>query len=1264
MSDDSIHASILTFKHARRNSGFALVIALSLMAFVLLLLLSVTTLVSVETSSSQMTKQKLLAQNNALLAMQVALGNLQIAAGPDQRATSTADIRATTDPSKAKYTVVWDATEEVASDGEATPLKWLVSGTISSETDDDGNLVDFGASAVDEALGWPVLVSEREKEQADPDDPDSVTTVVEAVRVEPVPLTNNNNQKVGEMAWWVGDEGVKAKFNLTESTYFRDLSGADPDQRLGVSSRFGIEALEGFETPYAYTDDDFVAKLRKMISAGQAPILDSALETPLSKHYHDIGFYSRGLLTNTRDGGLKEDLTYYFELSDDLTQDPPVQNPERLTGPIIENSQGAKDTTGATALDRITWEQLNSFYNLGNEIETETTTDEDTGDEIATGEVITARAQEEDAAGVYPILTMMHLNYGFTMEGAGSYDSAIDSDATSEEIEAAAKERSYNVYTHIRPAFVLANPYNTKLKVSNYRIRFNPSDSTDVILNVYYGVAYQRSIDGVPVVDDDGDPSMAMKSFTITTHDYKDLLSNMIFVVPEVTLEPGQALYFSLSEDDDYDKKLNVINESAYVIYDESPLKEQQFVFAAQDDGGITSIRIGDPGVITGDVIEFTDGSNRRIRRMGVGLLNKTGSIGFRTYIGETNTPSEDDKILQDIGPFRYYDMGYYFSYHTQQGYWLIDSDKLPVGLMSYHYPADPNAVAVTNTNNDPDINMSGYAGYGEFSTTGFSNIYFMHSAITRNPTNDIRGWFTGYDGWATDYNIRAPRMARFSWQSSSKSPPLAFSFEILGDGTKYYEQMRSANMNGELGTISTDASFTWGASYTEYKTASLAIVKKAILFDIPRLDENTKQPSITSLGQLQHFNPGGWTESFPTMVNTTMYTTGITPSYAIGNSYAAPQIPREATIGVDDAVSATFSDVSYLLNEALFDRYFFSTIPQVGDIDYERLPHKRLVQMDETVDDKDVRSSGTAAAEDFWVDGAFNVNSTSVDAWYALLNSFKGFEFGDKDSSAPGQGIFPRSLYQSVEFVEGGAGVDEDGNSVDIIVDGITNADATWAGWRHLEDEASATGNGKLYLLAEAIVEEVKARGPFLSISDFVNRKLVNNADANARLGLSGALQAALDRIYNNQFDSDYDARTTSAYKGIVDYEHQGSGPIFKTDGTTLITPASAASSTPGWVLQGDLLQALAPALAVRSDTFTIRGYGNVLNPVTGKITAEAYVEAIVQRIPEYVDTSDDANTNVLVDIGDPLPLSESNQLLGRRFSIVDIRFLDPSEI
>jgi Tfp pilus assembly protein PilX/Arc/MetJ-type ribon-helix-helix transcriptional regulator len=1171
MSDDTRLDTRFDSLDPRSNSGFALVIALSLMAFVLLLLMSISTLVSVETSSSAHVKERLLAQNNALLGLQVALGELQIAAGPDQRITSNAAILDDVDPTKENYTVVWDSDVDPSAAVDA-PIAWLASGADDSET---------GVDATEDDDDWKELVSARQSD------------AVEAVRVELVEVENNEGQTEGKMAWWVGDEGVKAKFNLVESTYLR-AGTTDSDLRLGASARFGIEALDDFDTTYDYTDDTFVAKLRKTISAEQALIIDGDFEDPLSDHFHDLSFHTYGLLTNTREGGLKEDLTYYFEGGTGGPSD---------TDPIYSG--------GTAAMDRITWGQLKSFYNLAYDVN-------------SSDDSITARAQTETQAGVYPVLAVLNFNFGMTMSsdysGSSTVDTTTDDPST----------RNYKVYAHIRPWFVLANPYTTKITVSNYRIRFDTDTAAD------FRIGY------------DADSDTSTEPADLVNYSYKDVLENMVFVVPEVTLEPGEALYYSLQSSDDYDYDYSFINTDIgegvyYATYLDSEINstsvKQQFVFEPGNyDAQANSIRVGDAGSITGTDIEYLDGTTARIKRMYT-MIDDTVDFRLRTFAGDSSTLEDNETLLQDIGQFGSEGKSFDDSSRIgKQGYWKID------GLPEYTFQWPTDRVNV-----DSKSSTISYL----FTPESFATNIELHGAINEysSSTNDRWDWHD-WDGGATDFNIRAPRMSRYNDVSNDEwyggrmySKPTAYALAEFWNMTAY------TDLNKILYLLDSSGNYIWGAGYSTNYT----LVDTAIFFDIPRLDEATGQPAIASLGQLQHFNPGGWTEndldsSITIDTDLDLNTLGYTPSYAIGNSYAAAMVDRDSTTREDE--NTTFSDVSYLLNDALFDQYFFSSIPQGSSdiIDYDELPNKRLRPINDSIDDAIVRSSGTSAAENLYVDGAFNVNSTSVDAWHALLNSFRGFDFGDKTA---GQGIFPRSLNQSSEYVDG-------------TVDGTE--DAAWAGWRHMDDVATVTEDAKLYQLAEAIVEEVQARGPFVSMSDFVNRSLVSMDETDkteARTSLSGPLQAAIDRTYNTDFDSSYDVdpqgkrmSTIKSKKGVIDYDQLGSGTIYDTDGTTVIANPSAASSSPGWVLQADLLQALEPVLTVRSDTFKIRSYGNVLDPITGEVSSEAYVEAIVQRIPDYVDVNESADTAV-----DDLS-STSNKLAGRRFNIVDIRFLDQSEI
>jgi len=95
---------------ASTKHGFVLVVALSLMAFTLVLLVSMTLLLRVEAQASSAALAKVRAKEAARLALMMALGDLQKHAGPDQRVTARAEITGVTNNNR-YWTGVWDTTE-------------------------------------------------------------------------------------------------------------------------------------------------------------------------------------------------------------------------------------------------------------------------------------------------------------------------------------------------------------------------------------------------------------------------------------------------------------------------------------------------------------------------------------------------------------------------------------------------------------------------------------------------------------------------------------------------------------------------------------------------------------------------------------------------------------------------------------------------------------------------------------------------------------------------------------------------------------------------------------------------------------------------------------------------------------------------------------------------------------------------------------------------------------------------------------------------
>lgn len=447
--------------------------------------------------------------------------------------------------------------------------------------------------------------------------------------------------------------------------------------------------------------------------------------------------------------------------------------------------------------------------------------------------------------------------------------------------------------------------------------------------------------------------------------------------------------------------------------------------------------------------------------------------------------------------------------------------------------------------------------------------------------------------------------------------------------------------------------------------------VTENVLYDIPRRVSVTDELPILSLGQLQHAN---------LTADDVAVNVGHQPGNALGNSYSSIFLPREKTIFSDedhfkwveqDVVKPSrLFDMSYLLNTAMWDQYYFSSLPQTGSVSAPLNSRLALIGSPATAD---IFKSGDAeypmrkTAAYIGVRGAFNVNSTSIDAWTALLAGMRGLppypESGDNATAT----AFARSIRQP---------------KAGTATPGGTEA-GVYSGFRRLTDAQVSN-------LAAAIVKQIRMRGPFLSLAQFINRSLVTVANDGRGLGFSGTLQGAIDQGANlNDFSANApsfknkagqantDAVTIPAstqYDYIVDAQTDRGTMTLYADGQnfadmTAITPAPAipaaqrSTGIPGWLTQADILQALGPVLSARSDTFTIRTYGDSMIPVTGEVTGRAWCEAVVQRVPDYVDTADN-NLTVWGAATSPSLVNASNKQFGRRYKVILFRWLNASDI
>ena len=162
----------------RKNFGFALVATVSMMVLLTLVAIAMLSLSTIEQRSSGggANEADRMARANARMALMIALGELQEAAGPDQRVTATASILGSSDNSYAGGTTaqngrvhwagVWDTSNYSPADPDnKTFVRWLVSG---SETAVDG-IDDAGTAPDNDTVTGDKVIFEMVDATGNPD---------------------------------------------------------------------------------------------------------------------------------------------------------------------------------------------------------------------------------------------------------------------------------------------------------------------------------------------------------------------------------------------------------------------------------------------------------------------------------------------------------------------------------------------------------------------------------------------------------------------------------------------------------------------------------------------------------------------------------------------------------------------------------------------------------------------------------------------------------------------------------------------------------------------------------------------------------------------------------------------------------------------------------------------------------------------------------------------------------------------------------------
>tara|TARA_B110000977_G_scaffold152638_1_gene193856 strand:- start:2232 stop:3677 length:1446 start_codon:yes stop_codon:yes gene_type:complete len=352
-----------------------------------------------------------------------------------------------------------------------------------------------------------------------------------------------------------------------------------------------------------------------------------------------------------------------------------------------------------------------------------------------------------------------------------------------------------------------------------------------------------------------------------------------------------------------------------------------------------------------------------------------------------------------------------------------------------------------------------------------------------------------------------------------------------------------------------------------------------------------------------------------------------------VGNSFNSPLIPlanktKAGSVG-------THLDHSYLANNTLFDGYFLSTAAaETGALTGSSRGLQQVLS-DFFANTQSLRNPNfepaitiapAVAAADYdtfaqhlYNKGAFNVNSTSKEAWALFLAS-------GTNEALPILDMLTASTTLANAAISSDSAVSRFAPMIGDEEAPLSNVvgQERWLKHRRLTPDQIMT-------LAEKVVDEVKARGPFQSVAEFVNRQLVNDS----LTGNCGALQTAIE---NSAINPDIGL---SAPKNNSELTGTGTGN----------TSDGAATQ----ITQADLLNRLAPSLTVRGDTFRIRAYGEVTD--FGGQTTKAWCEAVVQRQHDFVD-------DLLVRPTDVPAPNSINEAFGRRFNIVSFRWLSADEV
>ena len=1242
-------------RSSQNRDGSALLVTLLVISLMLITVLTFTQVVRMELRKVISHQELLQAKGNARLGAELAVAQIQHLLGPDQRISATADVLRGNEgnlyrPSlnrhddKRHWVGVWDAADFDERSATAKPfLGWLVSAPAAESPEQNLSRVANAPSGE----GLVTLLGEGSVERSE-----------DAISLDTMPISDG----VGAYAFWVSDEGTKARFNLQDP--FRGTSDFTERQFSMKSAQRHAAELFTYDNVnplsssglYPLDDEEFTRMRERLAGIEQLPLIppagSSAADAYRQLHrnrFHDMTLVSRGVLADVRNGGLKTDLSLAFEMPlSEFNQsvfgggsphaEDPVHRPSgypanEKIAPVFrfsnfapfgfqpENSpnRGTYNSTHdmwvnpqksiAPVLRGPPWHLLRNYYRIYKQNDP----DRGTYGLNTTSFVTSGGRQEYQGRGFFPEPV------GFSFSRRYAQDPNVWTYAEGYGPAGTSLKRSLELG---RPIFPSISPVPLRVQVIA-SLRMRP----------------------VTANDDEGE--------TVTHY------------IPDVYLDPIVVLW------NPYNVPVRTGSNNDQPL--QISVRFIDFMMDLEADGTEHSARLRNQFLDSnGSPNSYDPNSSEafmlNLESGGSGLVLEPGEVVIFTGVAQ-NVTYERIPGSQDM-----------------QQYSGVNLDMRP-GIVSY-LPEDSGIRFV-----DPwDLELPPETQI-RFRTRNVSNLNhkFQFAGVSRSlPSGSPSGiapFFSsaeaGAASMATDWSstMRADnetvvdeKLPFFLYDTKLKSETADFPVNMLAQfnlRAATYEQglfTNSESMKHRPSTRQEDLwlgsafriQFGWDSLFSQHVSThgsrgaywgggptSANGSERVTLFEVPRL------PPL-SIASLQHAQ---------------VLLMGDEPSYAIGNSILPIFVRPGEKISsqpLNDRTSGSFPnnlrvwnearsprqrnpwtmtrpDWSYLLNEALWDSYYFSSISPINGFasahdsfaalqNGQPLPNstlravKRPGEDEDDVRDKLFQSGGNReirreaprlVSENLLVEGSFNINSSSVEAWRALLSSTRNLIINLQDQPQP------REL---------------DGTAFTRTALPFDFEDDKWHGFRNLTD-------AQIDRLARELVEQIRIRGPFLNLGDFINRRLAPSGHASQRSGpLQAAIEAAgLNESFNVTLQSrGYNSNNISPW---VLPQVQPDSPV--------------AMNSPGWLNQADILTLIGPLLSARSDSFKIRAYGEHAG-------ARAWCEMVVQRVPEYVDSTRSKDQPARWDPSETPPDSGTYDTATprRRFVITQFRWLGEDDV